>query len=155
MPVADAKLTDDEIAAMLQPAKGKRKQKSDPDATSPRMPEALYYFLFVLLESAIVIGVWGFMRQGPEAALKAPDSDQPITTRLAHDMWSMVDGLWSVLLAMPWIPLGVVAAAAAVFVPKTGRARKRMATWVSASIVIVFLTLIALQFSEDMARLGG
>ena len=49
---------------MLSRADGKRtgkKPKRDPKLPSPRFPEALYYYLFILIEASILIGVWGYV----------------------------------------------------------------------------------------------
>lgn len=146
--------SDEEIAALLAQAKPGRK-KRDLNAPSPRLPEALYYYLFILVESVIVMGVWGFMRRGPEAVMKGPGLDAPVSGQIKFHLWSILDGVGGLFSAQPWIPLGVILLSGVVFVPVTPRQRKRTASLVSTIIVVIFVLLIALQFSEDMAGITG
>ncbi len=128
-----------------------KRARRDPNLPSPRLPEGLYYYLFILVEATMVMGVWGFMRRGPEAVMKGPGLDAPLVRQLAFHLRSMLDGVWSLALSQPWIPLGVLVLAAGVFLPVTSGKRKRMATVISTLIVAVFVILIALQFSADMS----
>jgi hypothetical protein len=148
---------DEELAEMLARAEGRKpgKGKRDPNKPGPRMPEALYYYLFILFEGAILAGVWGFMRMGVGEALKGPGIEAPILDQALYQLQSIWVGFVDVVLTQPWIPLGCAAVAAAVFMPKTPKARKRMATLVSSLLVCVFLVLIALQFSEDITNAGA
>ncbi|MCA8915835.1 MAG: hypothetical protein KDB90_10530 [Planctomycetes bacterium] len=150
--------SDEELAAMLSRADGKRtgkKPKRDPKLPSPRFPEALYYYLFILIEASILIGVWGFMRMGVDEALKGPSIEAPIIDQLVFHLKSIGIGLANVLAHQPWVPLGAAVLCVAVFVPTTPKSRKRMATIVSTVLVIVFVMLIALQFSDDIASAGA
>lgn len=147
--------TDDEIAAMLAQSKGGKKKRRDDTVPSSRMPEALYYYLFMLAEAAIVLGVWGFMQRGPREVLKGPSLEAPIGDQLLFHIKSVAWGLGDVLVIYWYIAPLVALVCAAVFVPRTGRGRKRMATLVSGVVVGMFLLLIALQFSEDLARAGS
>ena len=143
---------------MLSRADGKRtgkKPKRDPMLPSPRFPEAFYYYLFILIEASILIGVWGFMRMGVDEALKGPSIEAPIIDQLVFHLKSIGIGLANVLTHQPWVPLGAAVLCVAVFVPTTPKSRKRMATIVSTVLVIVFVMLIALQFSDDIASAGA
>jgi len=142
--------TDDEIAALLRADRPGR-PKPDPNLPSPRLPEGLYYYLFILVEATMVMGVWGFMRRGPEAVMKGPGLDAPLGRQLVFHLNSMLQGVVSLSASAPWIPLGVLLLAAGVFLPTTSGKRKRMATVISTVIVAVFVVLIALQFSADMS----
>lgn len=64
-----SKLSDEQIAKMLQGDKPAKPAKPDPDAPSARLPEALYYYILTVLEAAILIGIWGYMLRGAKAAL--------------------------------------------------------------------------------------
>jgi len=149
--------SDEELAAMLSRAEGKggRKPRRDPKLPTPRFPEALYYYLFILIEAAILMGVWGFMRMGIEETLKGPDLEAPVMEQLTFHIKSIGVGLLNLLISQPWIPLGVLVMALPVFMPTTPAARKRMATLVSTVMVVIFVMLIALQFSDDIASAGG
>jgi hypothetical protein len=138
---------------MLRERSGK--PKPDPRLPSPRMPEALYYYMFMAVEAFIVIGVWGFMRMGIEVALKGPDFEAPVLEQITWHLKSIWIGFADVCLTLPWVPACAFVAAAAVFVPGNKRSRKRMATIVSSVLVATFLGLIAMQFSEDIARAGA
>jgi hypothetical protein len=145
--------SDEEIAALLAGAAGKDKRKKrDMDAPTPRLPEALYFYIFIVLEAVLLMGVWGFMRMGTQAVTPGIE-DASVVQWLTFNFKSMIDGIGSLLRSMPWIPVAVLAAAGVVFVPVTPRRRKRTATLVSTLIVCVFVLLIAMQFSEDMANL--
>lgn len=143
--------SDDELAAMI--GRGKRR-KRNPDKPSPRFPEALYYYLFILVEALVLIGVWGFMGMGFDAAVSGPGLDAPVVAQFLFHLESLGRGILDVFLGRPWVVAAVMLASAAVFVPATPRKRKRMATMVSIAIVALFVILIALQFSEDMNRIG-
>lgn len=142
---------------MLSRAEGKggRKPKRDPNAPSPRFPEALYFYMFILVEAAILMGVWGFMRMGIAETLKGPDLEAPVTDQLTFHIKSIGVGLLNLLTSQPWIPLGVLVLALPVFMPTTSAARKRMATLVSTVMVVIFVLLIALQFSDDLSNAGA
>jgi hypothetical protein len=129
---------------------GKKRKKRDDTKPSPRLPEALYYYLFMLVETAVVLGIWGAMRRDPREVLDGPGLDAPLGEQLAYNVASAWNGLIDVLTHQWWIPLGIALACAAVFAPRTPRARKRMATLISTIVVAVFFLLIALQFSQDM-----
>lgn len=139
---------------LAQAAPGKKKGR-DMNAPSPRLPEALYYYLFIMVEAVMVMGVWGFMRRGPEAVMKGPALDAPVGEQIKFHLRSILEGVGALFAAQPWIPLGVMLLSGAVFVPTTPRQRKRMASLVSTVIVVIFVLLIALQFSEDMAGITG
>ncbi|MDC1141949.1 hypothetical protein OAU50_02560 [Planctomycetota bacterium] len=143
--------SDDELAEMISGGK-KRKLKPDPDTPSPRLPEALFYFLFVLLECAMLIGVWGFMVQDPSDIAYGPNMEAPIFEQLSFHLSSMWHGLTIVITDKLWVPLICTGIGALVFQPDTPRKRKRMATIVSTIIVVVFVMLIAVQFKENMAN---
>jgi hypothetical protein len=149
--------SDDELAAMLARATGKssgKKQRPDPNLPSPRLPEALYYYLFILVEVAILMGVWGFMRMGVEEAMKGPSLEAPFTDQIVFHIKSIGVGFLDVLTGQPWIPLGALVIAAPVFMPNTPKSRKRMATVLSTILMAAFVLLIALQFADDMASAG-
>ncbi len=144
--------SDEELGAMLDQASGrKRKKKRDDTLPSPRLPEALYYYLFMLIEAAIVLGVWGFMKRGPREVLRGPTVDDPIGEQLGFHLASIWHGLGDVLTVYWYIPLAIALGSGAVFVPRTPRGRKRMATLVSSLVVGVVILMIAMQFSDDMA----
>jgi hypothetical protein len=146
--------SDDELAAMLSRASGKssgKKPRRDPTLPSPRFPEAAYYYLFILVEVAILMGVWGFMRMGVEEAMKGPSIEAPFMDQVLFHVKSIAVGFLNVLTGQPWIPLGAAAIAAAVFMPATPKSRKRMATILSTVLMAAFVLLIAFQFAEDMA----
>ena len=147
--------SDEELAAMIAKAEGRKKPKRDPNEPSPRFPEALYYYLFIMVEAVILVGVWGFMRMGINEALKGPSLDAPISDQLLFHLKSIWTGFTDVIASQPWIPVGCALLVLPVFMPKTSRSRKRMATIVSSILVGVFLLLIALQFSEDIANAGS
>lgn len=144
--------SDEAIAALLD--SGSKRKKPDPDAPSPRLPEALYYYLFILVEALLVMGVWGFMRRGPLAVMKGPSLDAPVSEQVLFHLKSIVGGVGDLFASQPWLPLGVLLLAGVVFVPATPRKRRRMASLVSTVIVAVFVLLIALQFSQDMALIS-
>ena len=150
--------SDDELADMLAKAEGRKhgkKPKRDPNQPGPRFPEAFYYYMFILAEAVILIGVWGFMRMGVNEALKGPSFEAPVTDQLLFHLKSIWVGFADVIVSQPWIPVGCALLVLPVFMPKTPKARKRMATIVSSVLVGVFLLLIALQFSEDINTVGG
>lgn len=142
---------------MLDRVDGKRgrKQKRDPKLPSPRFPEALYYYLFIMVEAAILMGVWGFMRMGIEETLKGPGMDAPVLDQLKFHIESIGVGLGNLFASQPWIPLGVMLLALPVFMPATPASRKRMATIISTVMVALFVLLIGLQFSDDIASAGA
>jgi hypothetical protein len=150
--------SDDELAAMLSRAgtRGRgRKPRRDPTLPSPRLPEALYYYLFILVEVAILMGVWGFMRMGVEEAIKGPSIEAPFMDQLVFHLRSIGVGFVDVLTGQPWIPIGAAVLAAPVFMPTTPKSRKRMATILSSVLMAMFVLLIALQFADDMASAGS
>lgn len=150
--------SDEELAQMISRAEGRkpgRKPKRDPNQPGPRLPEALYYYLFILVESVILIGVWGFMRMGIGEALKGPSMEAPVGDQILFHLKSIWVGFLDVFVEQPWIPAGCALITLPVFMPKTPKSRKRMATVVSTVLVGVFLLLIALQFSEDIANAGS
>jgi len=147
--------SDDEIAAMLAAATPGKKARRDMNAPGPRLPEAIYFYMFILVEAVLVMGVWGFMRRGPEAVMKGPSLDAPVGAQLKFHLMSILNGVGDLFTGQPWIPLGVLLLAGAVFVPTTPRQRKRIASLISTIIVVVFVLLIALQFSQDMSALSG
>lgn len=146
-------LSDEEIAAMISGGKPGRK-KADPDQPGPRLPEALYYYLFILLEAAMLMGVWGFMRRGAAEVMKGPPLEAPVLDQVVFHLNAMFTGVNGLFAAMPWVPAGVMLLSGAVFVPTTPRKRRRISTLLSTVLVCVFVLLIALQFSEDMSRLS-
>ncbi|MHC4839895.1 MAG: hypothetical protein ACYTDT_02900 [Planctomycetota bacterium] len=143
--------SDEELADMISGPK-KRKSKPDPDKPSARLPEAAFFYLFVLMESAMLIGVWGFMGQNAENVTQGPSIEAPIWEQLTFHLKSMWHGIGIVLSNKIWVPALCAAVGALVFYPETPRKRKRMATLVSTIIVIIFVMLIAVQFKEDMAN---
>ena len=150
--------SDEELAEMLARAEGRKpgkKRKPDPTKPSPRQPEALYDYVFILVEAAILIGVWGFMRMGVEEALKGPTLEAPIMDQILFHLKSIGVGLGDVFTHRPWIPLGACVFAAPVFMPRTPKSRKRMATIVSTALMALFVMLIALQFNDDIANAGA
>lgn len=145
--------SDEEIAAMLEQATpGRKKKKRDDTKPSPRLPEALYYYLFMLLEGVIVMGVWGFMKRDPREVLKGPTIEDPILDQIEFHFMSMLRGFGDVVVNQPWLPAIVAIVSMGVFMPVTPRSRKKAATLLSSVIVAAFILLIAIQFSEDMAR---
>ena len=140
--------SDDEIAAML--SGGKPRKKRNDTEPSPRLPEAVYYYLFILAESAIVLGLWGFMSRGSEGVLHGPTLDSPILEQVVFYLKSLWGGFVQVLTERWWVPLGLAIGSAAVFVPRTPRDRKRLTTLICGIIVTVFVVLIALPFADDM-----
>jgi hypothetical protein len=150
--------SDDELAAMLSRASGKssgKKPRRDPNIPSPRLPEALYYYMFILVEVAILMGVWGFMRMGVEEAIKGPSIEAPFMDQVVFHLKSIGVGFFDVLTGQPWIPLGAAVLATPVFMPTTPKSRKRMATILSSVLMAMFVLLIALQFADDMANAGS
>lgn len=150
--------SDEELSEMLSRADGRkpgRKPKRDPNKPSPRLPEALYYFLFIQVEAAILIGVWGFMRMGIGEAMRGPSIEAPILDQLAFHLKSIGIGLGHVFAHQPWVPILAAVMALPVFMPTTPKSRKRMATFVSTVLVALFVMLIAFQFNEDIANAGA
>ncbi|MBZ0135781.1 MAG: hypothetical protein K8I27_05370 [Planctomycetes bacterium] len=150
--------SDDELVAMLAKAEGRKpgkKPRRDPNEPAPRFPEALYYYLFILFEAVVLIGVWGFMRMGVNEALKGPSFEAPLTDQLLFHLKSIWVGFADVVVTQPWVPVGSALIVLPVFMPKTPKSRKRMATIVSSVLVGVFLLLIALQFSDDLSHAGA
>ena len=149
--------TDEELAAMLSRAEGKdgKKPRRDPNQPSPRFPEAAYYYLFIMVEAAILIGVWGFMRMGIDEALRGPSLEAPIIDQVLFHLKSIFVGLAEVITTQAWIPAGALVLCAAVFIPTTPKSRKRMASIVSTVLVLVFVLLIGLQFSNDITSAGA
>lgn len=150
--------SDEELAEMLANVEGRKpgkKPKRDPNEPSARFPEAAYYYMFILAEAAILIGVWGFMRMGVNVALKGPSMEAPMGDQLVFHLKSIWVGFSDVIVSQPWIPIGCAIIVLPVFMPKTPKSRKRMATIVSSVLVGVFMLLIALQFSEDIATAGS
>jgi hypothetical protein len=145
--------SDDELAEMLARAEGKGKGRKarDQNLPSPRFPEAVYYYLFILVEAAVLMGVWGFMRMGIEEAMRGPTIEAPVMDQVVFQVKSIGVGFVNVLQTQPWLPILAAVLAAPVFMPKTPKSRKRMATILSTLLVGVFVALIAAQFSEDMA----
>ena len=148
---------DDEIAAIIADAeRGKGgKRKPDPDLPGPRLPEALYYYLFILAEIALMLGVWGFMQRGTDAVLQGPGLEAPLLEQIRFHLWSIGSGLSEVLAGQPWVPAGLAALAGVVFVPRTPRARRRTSSLISGIMVALLIVLIAMQFSADLQQLAG
>lgn len=146
--------SDEEIAAMLEQATPGKKKKRDDTKPGPRLPEALYYYLFMLLEGVIVMGVWGFMKRDPREVLQGPTIEDPIMDQVEFHFLSMLRGFGDVVVNQPWLPVIVAMVGLGVFVPVTPRNRKKAATLLSSLVVAVFILLIAIQFSEDMARVS-
>ena len=143
---------DDEIAAILERSRS-RKPARDPTAPSPRMPEALYFYIFILVEAVLLMGVWGFMRIDADAVM-GPGLDNPdVGQWISFNLRSMLDGVAELIVSMPWVPALVMLAALVVFLPATPKQRRRAASLISMLIVAVFVLMIAVQFSEDMSRL--
>lgn len=140
---------------MLDASTPGRKKNRDLDAPSPRLPEGLYYYMFIIVESALVMGVWGFMRRGAIAVMKGPGLDAPFTEQIKFHLLSIVGGVGDLAVDKPWMPLGLMLLAAGVFLPVTPRQRKRMASLISTVVVVVFILLIALQFADDMSAAAG
>lgn len=155
-PVKPTPPGDDEIAALIaQAERGKgSKHKPDPDQPGPRLPEALYFYLFILAEIALMLGVWGFMQRGTDAVLAGPGLDAPVAQQVRFHLWSIGSGLVEAASTQPWIPAGLALLAGVVFVPRTPRARKRTASLVSGIMVALLIVLIALQFSADLEHLA-
>lgn len=150
--------SDEELAAMIARSEGRKpgkKPRKDPNEPSPRFPEALYYYLFIMVQVFILTGVWGFMRMGIDEAMKGPSMEEPISDQLLFHVKSIWVGFSDVIANQPWIPLGCALLTLPVFMPKTQKSRKRMATILSSILAAVFLLLIALQFSEDIANAGS
>ncbi len=146
-----AKLSDEQIAEMLHADKPK---KQDPDATGPRMPEALYYYILTVAEAAILIGIWGYMLRGAKSALaKAPPETAPFMDQawfhIKFGITSTLQGLGGQAVDRPWLLAGVVLGAAAIFVPRTPRGRKRVVYLVSGIIVTSLAVLLVFQFMQD------
>lgn len=146
-----AKLSDEQIAEMLRADKPK---KADPDAAGPRMPEALYYYILTVAEAAILIGIWGYMLRGAKSALaKAPPETAPFMDQvwfhIKFGITSTLQGLSDQAVDRPWLLAGVVLGAAAIFVPRTPRGRKRVVYLVSGIIVTSLAVLLVFQFMQD------
>lgn len=146
-----SKLSDEQIAKMLQ---GDKPTKPDPDAPSARLPEALYYYILTVLEAAILIGIWGYMLRGAKAALaKTPPETDPVLEQVWwHVKFAVVStsqGLGDQMLARPWLLGGVMLGALAIFVPRTARSRKRVVYLVSGIIVTSLAVLLVVQFTAD------
>ena len=147
--------SDEELAELISgdsKPDGKRKKKPDPDLPSPRLPEAIYFYMFILGESAMLIGIWGFINLGPDVVAQGPDMEAPVFSQLTHHLWSMWHGLVVTVSERFWVPLICAAIGALVFYAETPRKRKRTATFISTANFVVFIMLIALQFKEDMAH---
>jgi len=141
-------LSDEQISAML---KGDKPRKRDPDAPSPRMPEALYFYALVLFQAAVLQGVWGYMLRGiKEVVTRGPREDATFWEHARFNLVSTFEGLGDQVIARPWLSIGIAFGACAIFVPRTERGRKRMATLVTGLIVACFASLIALQFMADL-----
>lgn len=146
-----SKLSDEQIAEMLRADKPK---KVDPDAAGPRLPEALYYYILTVAEAAILIGIWGYMLRGAKSDLaKAPPESAPFMDQvwfhIRFGVVSTLQGLGDQAVDRPWLLAGVVLGAAAIFVPRTPRGRKRMVYLVSGIIVTSLAVLLVFQFMQD------
>jgi hypothetical protein len=149
--------TDEELAEMLeQGVAGKgRTKKRDDNKPSPRLPEALYYYVFMMVEMAIVLGVWGAMQAGPAEIIEGPSLDAPLSELILFNLQSAWKGLVAVLTEQWWVPLIIAGVSAIVFLPTTPRKRKRTASLISAFVVAFFFLLIAIRFADDLSRVGS
>lgn len=152
-----ASLSDEQIAEMLG---GKtRKPKIDPDAPSPRLPEALYYYLLTLVEAAILLGIWGYMLRGPKGLTKIPPETAPaldlVWWHIRFGIVSTLEGLGDQFRDRPWIPVGIALGALAVFVPRTPKTRKRVVYLVSGVIVASLAVLLVVQFTSEFGMTGN
>lgn len=146
-----AKLSDEQIAQMLNGEK--RKAKPDPDAPGKRLPEALYYYILTLLEAAILVGIWGYMLRGTKGLMKAPPETAPALDQfwwhVKFGITSTLEGLGDQAIDRPWLLAGVALGALAIFVPKTPRMRKRVVYLVSGVIVTSLAVLLVVQFTAE------
>jgi hypothetical protein len=154
-------LSDERIAELLSgrkaPVSRRDQRREKALRPSPRLPEALWYYLFILGETAIFLGVWGQLRGGDARPGGAPAFEAPVLEQLRHHLIALGQGLTSVLADLPWVPLLIAAMAAAVFLPGTSRSRRRVATILSSAVALVFVLLIVMGFMDqlsDAARLG-
>ncbi len=154
MPEDQAKpLSDDQIAALLKDGVGDkpRRAKRDEKAPSPRFPEALYMYVFIVLAGLVLLGIWGYMQRGVEEVLtRGPRQNASWSDHLLFNLRSTWEGLIDQLKQRPYVPIGIVVGCVAVFIPRTTQGRKRMMRLLSALIVAAFGALIVLQFSADM-----
>ena len=138
--------SDDEIAEMLATATPKKRgKKTDDTQPTPRLPEAAYYFLFLMLETAIFMGVWGDMSR---------DTGGTLEIELLGLVGSLWDGLLLQVTERWWMAAVIAFVSAAVFLPRTPLGRRRIARLVGGIIAAAFAVLIALQFKQDMASLS-
>ncbi len=104
-----AKLSDEQIAQMLNGEK--RKAKPDPDAPGKRLPEALYYYILTVLEAAILVGIWGYMLRGTKGLMKAPPETAPALDQfwwhVKFGITSTLEGLGDQAIDRPWLLAGV------------------------------------------------
>jgi hypothetical protein len=150
---ANSELPDDqELARIIRDAEGRKgKERPDPTKPAPRLPEAIWYSLFIMAESLILMGVWAFMLRGPQEVLKGPGLDAPFLSQVQYHAMSVVHGMGDAVTRFPLLLAVLLLASLSVFLPPTPRARKRLATLISTLIVIAFMLLIGLQFTRDMA----
>jgi len=146
-------LDDALIAAALGASKPR---KPDPTLPSPRLPEAAYYYVLTLIEAAVLLGIWGFMQRGiNEVITRGPGEQDSFWVHFKFNLWSTWEGLQDQCMTRPWLAAGILLGSAAIFVPRTARGRKRMATLVTGLVVACFATLIALQFMEDINMMSA
>lgn len=143
--------SEEEVAEMIA-GDSKRKSKPDPDMPTSRLPEAAYFYLFILIEAALLVGVWGFMGLGIQGVAQSPSFEAPILEQLQYHLWSIWHGLGIVAADKPWVLAMCAAIAGVVFFPKTSRRRKSAAKLVLTIIAVVFVLLITIQFKADMAN---
>lgn len=152
-PKEEAKLSDEQIAALLADGiSGKPgKKKRDERAPSPRFPEALYMYLFTLFAGVILLGVWGYMLRGVDEVMsRGPRQNAPFFDHILFNLRSTWQGFSDQFMQRPYIAIGMVLGCLAIFIPKTSLGRKRMMRLISGIIVATFATLIALQFTTEM-----
>jgi hypothetical protein len=143
-----ARLSDDQIDEMLRAG---RPRKADPRLPSPRLPEALYYFILALFEAAVLMGIWGYMLRGiNEVVTKGPRHDAGVWETVRFNFLSTFEGMGDQVVQRPWLVAAIIAGCATVFVPRTSVGRKRMVTLVTGIVVAAFATLIVIQFLADM-----
>lgn len=152
---ADAKLTDEQIAALLNEGGGSGKRKKRDDRLpSPRLPEALYMYLFTVFAGLLLMGVWGYMVRGVDEVMsRGPRQNAPWTDHLMFNLRSTWEGFSDQAVQRPYIVAGIILGCLAVFVPRSSRGRKRMMQLLCALIVAAFGALITLQFTADMKLL--
>jgi hypothetical protein len=109
----------------------------------------------MMVETAIMLGVWGAMQAGPAEIMEGPSLDAPLSELILFNLQSAWKGLIAVLTEQWWVPFIIAVVSAIVFLPTTPRKRKRTASLVSAFVVAFFFLLIAIRFADDLSRVGG